>query len=182
MTSSRALDSSLRRELEDLESLFADVLASVLGEEAQVTCTGTEPDAVDADGAAALLAIHDESDDTYLGVQVRVSAELATRLAGRILACAEPGREDLLEAVGEFGSIAAGKVKALLYPGARLSLPSPTLDAAGLPPAEEGSETPTVLRARVLGEVAELALVPHVEAGGLAWAAPLQSQVLGAQA
>ena len=181
MTSSRALDSSLQRELEDLESVFADVLVSVFGEESQVIRPGTEPDAAVVDGPAALLAIHDESDDTYLGVQVRVSSELARRLAGRILACAEPTPEDLLEAVGEFGGIAAGKVKALLFPAARLSLPSATLDEAGLPPAEEGSEAPTVLGARVLGELAELALVPHVEAGGLAWPAPLASEVLEAQ-
>ena len=181
MTSSRALDSSLRRELEDLESVFADVLVSVFGEEAEVTGTGTEPDGAVDGGAAALLAIHDERDDTYLGVHVRVSSELARRLAGRMLACAEPTREDLLEAVGAFGSIAAGKVKALLFPAARLSLPSATLGEAGLPPAEEGSAAPTVLGARVLGELAELALVPHVEAAGLAWPRPLQSQVLEAQ-
>jgi hypothetical protein len=181
MTSYRALDSSLQRELEDLESVFADVLVSVFGEESQVVCPGTQPDGAVVDGAAALLAIHDESDDTYLGVQVRVSSELARRLAGRILACAEPTREDLLEAVGEFGSIAAGKVKALLFPAARLSLPSATLDEVGPPPAEEGSAAPTVLAARVLGELAELALVPHVEAGGLAWPAPLESGVLETQ-
>ena len=81
MTSSRALDSSLRRELEDLESVFADVLVSVFGEEPEVTGTGTAPDAAVTSGATALLAIHDESDDTYLGVHVRMSAGLATRLS-----------------------------------------------------------------------------------------------------
>lgn len=181
MTSSRALDSSLRRELEDLESVFADVLVSVFGEEAEVAAAGTEPDVADGGGAAALLAIHDESDDTYLGVHVRVSAELAARLAGRMLACAEPTREDLLEAVGEFGGIAAGKVQALLFPATRLSLPATKLDEVGLPPAEEDSPAPTVLHAHVLGELAELALVPHVEAGGLAWPSSRESEVLEAQ-
>ena len=181
MTSSRALDSSLQRELEDLESLFAEVLAAVFGEEAEVVAAGIDPDADVVGGAAALLAVHDESDDTYLGVHVRVSSGLAARLAVRMLACAEPTREDLLEAVGEFGSIAAGHVRTLLFPAARLSLPSATFDEVGLPPAEEGAETPTVLRARVLGELAELALVPHVEVGGLAWPAPRESVVLEAQ-
>ena len=181
MTSSRALDSSLQRELEDLESVFADVLVAVFGEESEVVAAGTEPDEAVVGGAAALLAVHDESDDTYLGVHLRVSSELARRLAGRMLACAEPTREDLLEAVGAFGSIAAGKVMTLLVPAARLSLPSATLDEVGLPPAEEGSAAPTVLRARVLGELAELALVPHVEAGGLAWPAPQHSAVLETQ-
>ena len=57
MTSSRALDSSLQRELEDLESVFADVLVAVFGEEPEVTGTSTEPDAAVAGGTAALLAI-----------------------------------------------------------------------------------------------------------------------------
>jgi Chemotaxis phosphatase CheX len=177
---SRTLDGSLEKELEDLESLFADVLVSVLGEEADVV-PGAEPDAV-TDGAAALLAIHDESDDTYLGVHLRVSAELARRLAVRMFACAEPTREELLDAVGEFGNIAGGNLKTLLFTAARLSLPSATLDEVGLPPAREGAAAPTVLRARVLGEPAELALVPHVEAGGLAWPPSLESEVMEAQA
>jgi hypothetical protein len=181
MTSSRALDSSLRRELEDLESLFAQVLVSVFGEEVELDVPGAEPDAALVGGPAALLAIHDESDDTYLGVHVRMSAGLAMRLAERMPAPGEPAREDLLTAVGEFGSLAAGSVMALLFAAARLSLPSATLDDVGLPPAEEGSAAPTVLRARVLGEVAELALVPHVEAGGLAWPPSLASEVLEAR-
>jgi hypothetical protein len=182
MTSSRSLDRSLEREFEDLGALFADVLVSVLGEEAEVVGTDSEPDAAGVRGVTALLAIHDESDDTYLGVHVRVSSELARRLAGRMLACAEPTREDLLDAVGEFGNITGGNLKTLLFTAARLSLPSATLDEVGLPPAREGSAAPTVLRALVLGELAELALVPHVEAGGLAWPPSLESEVLEAQA
>jgi hypothetical protein len=181
MTSSRVLDGSLEREVEDLESLFSDVLVSVLGEEAEVL-PGAEPDAGITGGAAALLAIHDESDDTYLGVHLRVSTELARRLARRMFACAEPSREELLDAVGEFGNIAGGNLKTLLFTAARLSLPSATLDEVGLPPAREGSAAPTVLRVLVLGEAAELALVPHVEAGGLAWPPSLESEVLEAQA
>jgi hypothetical protein len=169
MSSSRPLDRSLQREREDLEGLFADVIVAVLGDEAEDVATGTTPDAGLADAATALLAIHDERDDTYLGVHVRVSTVLARRLASRMMASEEPTREDLLDAVGEFGNIAAGHVKSLLFTSARLSLPSAALEDSGLPPAREGSAEPTLIRARVLGEVAELALVPHVDGDGLLW-------------
>jgi hypothetical protein len=175
MTSSRALE----REREDLEGVFADVVASAFGEPAEVVATGTEPDADVVGGAAALLSIHDESDDTYLGVHVRVSPVLARLLAVRLLAREEPSRDDVLEAMAGLGTIAGGALEALLFTAARLSLPSVTLDEVGLPPAREGSAAPTVLRALVLGEVAELALVPHVDAGGFAW--PPRSAVLEAQ-
>jgi hypothetical protein len=185
MTSSRSLERSpdrcLDREREDIEGLFADVVQEVFGEETEAVTTGSEPDGAFAAGAAALLAIHDEGDDTYLGVHVRVSSELARRLACRMLPCAEPTPEDLLDAVGEFGAIAGARLTALLFPVARLSLPSATLDDVGLPPAHDDSTAPTVLRALVLGELAELALVPHVEAGGLAWPPSLESGVLEGQ-
>jgi hypothetical protein len=185
MTSSRSLDRPphrcLEKEREDIEGLFADLVLQVFGEEAEVVATGSEPDAGVAGGAAALLAIHDESDDTYLGVHVRVSSELARRLAARMSARAEPGREDLLHALGELAGIAGEKLTALLFPAARLSLPSAALDSVGLPSALEGSEAPTVLRARVLGELAELALVPHVDDDALAWPPSVGSQVLQAR-
>jgi chemotaxis protein CheX len=165
---SHALDDSLVSEREDLEALVADVVANVFGEEAEAIMTAGA-DGVAADGAAALLAIHDESDDTYLGVQVRVSSALARLLAARMLACAEPTPEDLLDAVGELGNIVGGNVKSLLFRSARLSLPSATLDDVALPPAREDAAGPTVICADVLGEPLELALVPHVESGGLLW-------------
>ena len=165
----RALEGSLEREREDLETLFADVVVAVLGEEAEGLTTGTTPDADLEGGAAALLAIHNERDDSYLGVHVRVSPVLGRRLAARMLACEEPSREDLLDAVGELGNIAGGNVKSLLFTSARLSLPSAALDDTALPAAREGAAEPTVIRAHVLGEVAELALVPHVDGDGLLW-------------
>jgi hypothetical protein len=178
MTSSRGLD----REREDLEGLFADVVVDAFEEQAEVLGTGSEPDAGVAGGAAALVALHDESDDTYLGVHVRVSPELARLLATRLLGSTDPAREDLLDAVGRFAGLAADRVRALLVSGARLSLPSATLDDVGLPPAREGSAAPTVLRALVLGQVAELALVPHVEGGSLAWPPSVASGLLEPQA
>jgi len=165
----RALEGSLEREREDLEGLFADVVVAVLGEEASDVTTGTTPDAGLDDGAAALLAIHDQRDDTYLGVRVRVTRALAQQLAARMMASEEPGRDEVLDAVGELGNIAGGHVKSLLFTSGRLSLPSATLDPAGLPAAREGAPEPTVIRAVVLGEAAELALVPHVEGDGLVW-------------
>jgi hypothetical protein len=169
MTTSRPIDRALEREREDLEALLADVLVSVLSEEAEVLGTGSTPDAA-LDGApGAVLGIRDPRDDSHLGVQVRVSAALAEQLTARMMATAEPGRDDLLDAVGEFGNIAGGQVKSLLLPSARLSLPSATLDSAGLPPAREGSAEPTVIHASVLGEPVELALVPHVVGDGLLW-------------
>jgi hypothetical protein len=168
MTTSRVLDGSLEREREDLSALLTDVLVSVLSEEPELVGSGPAADA-GLDGApAALLAIHDESDDTYLGVHVRVSTALGRLLAARMLACDDPAPEDLLDAVGELGNITAGNVKSLLFTSARLSLPSSSLEDTGLPAAREGSE-PTVIRALVLGEPVELALVPHVHGGGLLW-------------
>ena len=165
---SHALDDSLEREREDLESLVGDVVANVFGEEAEAIMTAGA-DGVAADGAAALLAIHDESDDTYLGVQVRVSSALARLLAARMLACDEPTPEDLLDAVGELGNIVGGNVKSLLFTSARLSLPSATLDDVTLPPAREDAAEPTLISADVLGEPLVLALVPHVDGHGLHW-------------
>ena len=199
MTSSRSLARSpercLDKEREDLESLFADVVMESLGEKPEAVTTGSEPDAAVAGGAAALLAIHDESDGSYLGVHLRVSSGLARRLVRPVptredatgedataeeSTGEEPAREDLLEAIAALGDVAGDRLRTLLFTAARLSLPSATLDEVGLPPAREGSAAPTVLRAVVAGEVAELALVPHVEADGLAWP-PSESEVLEAQ-
>ena len=165
----RALEGSLEREREDLEGLFADVVVAVFGEEAEAVTTADATEAGLDGGAAALLGIHDQRDDTYLGVHVRVSPVLAQRLAARMMAPAEPTPDDLLDAVGELGNIAGGHVKSLLFTSARLSLPSAALDATGLTPAREGAAEPTVIRASVLGEPAELALVPHVDGDGLLW-------------
>ena len=199
MTSSRSLARSpercLDKEREDLESLFADVVMESFGEKPEAVTTGSEPDAAVAGGAAALLAIHDESDGSYLGVHLRVSSGLARRLVRPVptredatgedatdeeSTGEEPAREDLVEAVAALGDVAGSRLRTLLFTAARLSLPSATLDEVGLPPAREGSAAPTVLRAVVAGEVAELALVPHVEADGLAWP-PSESEVLEAQ-
>jgi hypothetical protein len=178
----RATDRCLEKEREDLESLFAEVVREGFGQDADAVSTGSDPEPSLDDGVAALVGIHDEGDDTYLGVHVRVTAELATALARRSPGCDDPTREDLLAAVGELGDLAGTRLIALLFPAARLSLPSATLDDVGLPPAREGAPAPTVMRALVRGKLAELALVPHVEADGLAWPPSLESDGGGAEA
>ena len=91
MTSSRSLARSpercLDKEREDLESLFADVVLENFAEKPEAVTTGSVPDAAVAGGAAALLAIHDESDGSYLGVHLRVSSGLARRLVRPVPAC-----------------------------------------------------------------------------------------------
>ena len=74
-----------------------------------------------------------------LGVQVRVSSVLGQRLAARMFACEEPGRDDLLDAVGELGNIAGGNVKSLLFTArpAACRCRRPCSAATGLAPARE---------------------------------------------
>jgi len=169
---------------EDLELLLAEVLLTVFEEEADVLPEAWPLDAADAgDHAVALLAVHDDASGADLGVQVRVSAALGRLLAGRMFACDEPTGEDLLDAVGELGNIVGGNVKSLLFthPGhARLSLPSAVLggpEASTLP----GAAAPITIRALVLGEPAELTLLPDVDAGALFWPPTVRPEVLEAQ-
>lgn len=157
----------------DLELLLTDVLSSVLSEEAYPVESPVEspvdgPAAPNGAGAVigARLAIHDEADDSYLGVEVRVDAMLARLLAARMLSAGTPSHDDVLDAVGELGNIVAGNVKSLLFHTARLSLPM--ADPAG---AGTTADPPSAVRvaAAVLGQVAELSLVPHVAPDDHAW-------------
>lgn len=146
---------------EDLEVLLIDVLTSVLSEEAYV-CDDDLPHGVIA---TSRLAIHDESDDSYLGLEIRVGAVLARLMASRMLSIGDTSPEDMLDAVGEFGNIVGGNVKTLLFQTARLSLPLAEL--------AEGAATPPVgsfiVRAAVLGQVAELALIPDPSHADFYW-------------
>ena len=153
----------------DLELLLTDVLSSVLSEEAYpVESPADGPAAPNGAGAVigARLAIHDEADDSYLGVEVRVDAMLARLLAARMLSAGTPSQDDVLDAVGELGNIVAGNVKSLLFHTARLSLPM--ADPGGAVPQPD---LPSAVRvaAAVLGQVAELSLVPHVAPDDHAW-------------
>jgi hypothetical protein len=155
-----------------------------------------EPDAAAAAPPAyALLAIGDVSGGGLLGVQLRLEGRLAHALAARMFASDAPATGDLLDAVGELAKVMGGNVKALLFTRsgpARLSLPSTVLGRpAGRPPARHalpapregallqvgGDAAPTTIRALVLGEVAELTLIPHLPAGDLIWPDAVDSHV-----
>lgn len=157
------------------------------------------PDAAAAAPPAfGLLAISDEPSG-LLGVQVRLPGRLAHALAVRMFASDAPTADDLLDAVGELTNILGGNVKALLFTRsapARLSLPSATLGRPGGAPAARhaapasrngalvtagGGSTPTTICALVLGDVAELTLIPHVQGGDVVWPPLLGSAALEGQ-
>jgi chemotaxis phosphatase CheX-like protein len=172
---------------EDLDMLLGDVLRSVLGEEAETLPEGVDaPPAADDDRpAVSVLAIVDDADGTRLGVRVRVTGRLAHLLAARMFATEQPDSEDLLDAVGELGNIAGGNVKALLFGSsgtARLSLPSAALGGAIVAAAvPDDAPAPAVVRAVVLGDVAELTLLPQMAADDLVWPPVVRPEVLEAQ-
>lgn len=156
----------------DLESLLTDVLYSVVGEEAYPTDDGLPHGPV----ATSRLAAHDELEDSYLGIQVRVGAVLARLLASRMMAVGDPSPEDLLDAVGELGNIIGGNVKTLMFHTARLSLPVADLADQGTDP---DAELPgVVVRAQVFGQVAELALIPDAPVDGLFWPPSVTDDVM----
>lgn len=149
---------------QDLETLLTDVLYSVVGEEAYPTDDPLPGGPL----ATSRLAAHDELEDSYLGMQIRVGAVLARLLASRMMAVGNPLPEDLLDAVGELGNIIGGNVKTLMFHTARLSLPVADLtDAGGSDPGAAASGM--TVRAQVFGQVAELSLVPDAPVDGLFW-------------
>jgi hypothetical protein len=177
----------LEESREDLEVLFGEVLRSVFEEEAETLPEGVDapPEASPAGKpAVSLLAIAD-TDGARLGVRVAVTGRLAQLLASRMFASEEPENEDLLDAVGELGNIAGGNVKALLFGSsgtARLSLPSAAVGGAVAPlPPRDDAPAPTTVRALVLGDVAELTLIPHMEGDDLVWWPVLRPEVLEGQ-
>jgi hypothetical protein len=172
----------------DLEALLTDVLTGVLGDQA---CPVPEDvDGAPVDGArvyaVARLAIHDKAGDVCHGVEVALGPVLARHLAARMLRIETPTPDDLLDAVGELGNIAAGSVKSLLFTSARLSLPEAEFVTAGRHadgPPHLGPAT--TVRVRLLGEpggeVVELSLIPHVPAEAVAWPPAARPDVLEPQ-
>jgi chemotaxis protein CheX len=149
---------------EDLEALLIEVLGAVAGEEA-MPVWGEEampPGPV----VSAKLAIHDEVDDSYTMVGIRTSAIVARVLASRMLLTADPGPDDLIDAVGELGNIAGGNVKSLLRHSCRLSLPSAEVTEH---PALEHALGGVIVRASVLGQVVELSVDIAGDVTGLYW-------------
>jgi hypothetical protein len=152
---------NLEEAQDDLDAIMIDVLGSVLGEEA-APADGPLPT---GPVAAARLAIHDEVDDSFAVVEVRIGVALARVLASRMMFVADPSADDILDAVAELGNICGGNVKSLLCQHARLSLPSADI-AEGRPPLDDSG---VQVRAIVLGHVAELAVTPGAPLDGLAW-------------
>jgi len=155
---------------QDLETLLTDVLYSVLGEESYPCLDELPPGPV----ATSRLAAHDELEDSYLGIQVRVGAVLARLLASRMMAVGDPSPDDLIDTVGELGNIVGGNVKTLLFHTARLSLP--VAELAG----SQSEQDPGGMRvaASVFGQVAEIALLPDAPVDGLYWPPSVKDEVL----
>lgn len=147
---------------EDLEALLIEVLGAVAGEEAMPAWDDTEPPDPIVSGH---LAIHDEVDDSYTRVTVRASSILARVLASRMLLTADPGPEDLLDAIGELANILGGNVKSLLRHSCRLSLPVSEIIAVGADSHPGG----VTVRASVLGQVIELVVDAATDISGLVW-------------
>lgn len=157
----------------DLEALLADVLYSVLGEEAYPA----EETLGAGQVATARLAIHDELADSYLGVEVRVGVVLARVLASRMLMIGAPSEDDLVDAVGELGNIVGGNVKTMLYHSARLSLPV----AEVIPAARPAVPDEVAVRGLVFGQVAEMALHLEPSTEGLYWPPSTTEETVEAQ-
>lgn len=157
---------------QDLETLLTDVLYSVVGEEAYPTDDPLPTGPL----ASSRLAAHDELEDSYLGIRVRVGAVMARLLASRMMAVGDPFPDDLLDAVGELGNIVGGNVKTLLFHTARLSLP--IADLADQDGDLDAGTSGITVRAQVFGQVAELALIPGAPIAGLFWPPSMADEVM----
>jgi chemotaxis phosphatase CheX-like protein len=146
---------------EELDAIVIDVLGSILDEEAGPT----HDELPDGQTAHARLAIHDEADDTFAVVEVRIGIALARVMASRMMFVADPLEEDVLDATAELGNICGGNVKSLLCQHARLSLPTADI-GSGLPSLAGAGVR---VRAVVLGHVVELAVTPGASIDGLDW-------------
>jgi hypothetical protein len=146
---------------EQLDDIVIDVLGSILGEEA----APAYDELPDGQIAYARLAIHDEADDTFAVVEVRVGIALARVMASRMMFVADPLEEDVLDAVAELGNICGGNVKSLLCQHARLSLPTADI-GSGLPSLAGAGVR---VHAVVLGHTVELAVTPGAPIDGLDW-------------
>ncbi len=147
---------------EDLEALLMEVLGAVFAEEAMPVW-----DESIAAGPVVRsdLAIHDEVEDSYTIVEIRVGSVMARVLASRMMGLPDPGPEDLLDAVGELGNIVGGNVKSLLRHSCRLSLPSSEIAEGATEPHPDA----VVVRSSVLGQVVELSVRAAGDHDGKFW-------------
>jgi CheY-specific phosphatase CheX len=149
---------------EDLEALLIEVLGSVFSEEAGIAWGQTLPP---GPVVSARLAIHDEVDGSYTIVEVRTSPMVARILASRMMLMADPGPDDLLDAMAELGNIAGGNVKSLLRHSCRLSLP--TAEVAEGRGEDDAPLNGVSVQAAVLGQVVELYVHVADNIQGLCW-------------
>jgi chemotaxis protein CheX len=147
---------------EDLEGLLNEVLGAVLSEEAVPVWDEPAPF---GPVVRAELAIHDEVDDSYTIVELRVGTVMARVLAARMIGLPDPGPDDLLDAVGELGNIVGGNVKSLLRHSCRLSLPSAEIAEGQAEPHPDA----VVVRSAVLGQVVELSVRAAGDHDGKFW-------------
>jgi chemotaxis protein CheX len=153
---------------EDLEALLIEVLGAVFNEEAMPAFDeGVPPGRV----VRADLAIHDESDDSFTIVEVRVCPVMARVLAARMMGIPSPSPEDLMDAVGELGNIIGGNVKSLLRHSCRLSLPSAEVAEGSTEPHPDA----VVVRSVVLGQVVELSVRAAGDHDGKVWPGAMPS-------
>lgn len=150
----------------DLEDILVEVLGTVFADEAYAVEPQPFPGAVEElSTAVSRLEIHDSGEDTYTVVEVRLGVEAAQALASRMLQLASPGPDDLLDAVGELGNIAAGNVKSLIRQTTRLSLPS-----ARLEPSNSDDQVSMVkVAAMVQGHLVQLGVIPADRSDGALW-------------
>ena len=143
----------LRAAVPDLHSLLVEMISMVLGEESAPATPHVVPI---LPLAVSRLIVHDVTDDSYVGVEVRASSDLVATLAAGLLGVPDPAPDDMLDVIAELGNIAAGNIKTMLCGDGRLSLPSAEL-------LRERSDDPVGSvrgTALVLGHVMELVVMP----------------------
>jgi hypothetical protein len=160
-----AVLSELEEARPDLEDLLVEVLGTVFADEAYAV----DPEPFPGDGtepsvAVSRLEIHDPGDETYTVIEVRLGLDSAVALASRMFQLADPEGDDLLDAVGELGNIAAGNVKSLLRQTSQLSLPS-----ARLAPSTAGVAEAVRVAAMVQGHLVQLGVFPADKTEGVLW-------------
>jgi hypothetical protein len=137
----------------DLQSLLMEMVVSVLGEEPEPAPPALTPS---SPTAVSRLIVHDVTDDSYVGVEIRAAAELVSVLASGLLGVSDPAPDDQLDVIAELGNIAAGNIKTMLCGDGRLSLPS----AAIVTSQDEDPAGSVRGSTLVLGHVMELVVMP----------------------
>jgi hypothetical protein len=164
-----SIDPDVLGELEDargdLEDILVEILGTVFAEEAFPVEPQDVADQAGDPAAVSRLEIHDPGDDTYTVVEVRLGLEAARALAFRMLQLVDPGQDDLLDAVGELGNIAAGNVKSLLRQTTRLSLPSARLERSD----SDDQVSMVKVAAMVQGHLVQLGVIPADKSDGALW-------------